>query len=308
MRKTALNMVHELAKRDERVVYIGSDPGPGTLDEMREEFPDRFFIEGIAEANVIGMAAGLAMEGYVPYVNTIATFLTRRCYEQLAVDLCLHKLPVRLIGNGGGLVYAPLGPTHQAIEDIAIMRALPHMTVIAPADADEMRRMVPQTLDVEGPVYIRLAKGHDEIVTQEDHGNTLGKAIVHKEPGEALIVTTGIMLQRALKAVDQLAEEGIECGLLHCHTVKPLDAETLTHMARRAKVVVTAEEHLTTGGLGGAVLETLSETMPGSMPPIIRKGIPDKFTHHYGSQDLLLEHYGLQGPGLAQTVKDALSK
>ena len=131
---------------------------------------------------------------------------------------------------------------------------------------------------------------------------------MHKEPGEALIVTTGIMLQRALKAVDQLAEEGIECGLLHCHTVKPLDAETLTHMARRAKVVVTAEEHLTTGGLGGAVLETLSETMPGSMPPIIRKGIPDKFTHHYGSQDLLLEHYGLQGPGLAQTVKDALSK
>ena len=308
MRKTALNMVHELAKKDDRVVYIGSDPGSGTLDEMREEFPDRFFIEGIAEANVIGMAAGMAMEGYVPYVNTIATFLTRRCYEQLAVDLCLHKLPVRLIGNGGGLVYAPLGPTHQAIEDIAIMRALPHMTVIAPADADEMRRMIPQTLNIEGPVYIRLGKGHDDIVTQEAHGNTLGKAILHKEPGDALIITTGIMLQRALKAIEQLTDEGINCGLLHCHTIKPLDTEMLTQMARRARVVITAEEHLTTGGLGGAVLEALSETMPGSMPPVIRKGIPDKFTHHYGSQDMLLEHYGLQGPGLDATVKDALSK
>jgi len=308
MRKMALNMVHELAKQDERVVYIGSDPGAGTLEEMREEFPDRFLIEGIAEANVIGMAAGMAMEGYIPYVNTIATFLTRRCYEQLAVDLCLHKLPVRLIGNGGGFVYAPLGPTHQAIEDIAIMRALPHMTVIAPADADEMRRMVPQTLNVEGPAYIRLAKGYDDIVTKEEHGNELGKAILHKEPGDALIVTTGIMLQRALKAVEQLADEGIDCGLLHCHTIKPLDSEMLTQMARRSRVVITAEEHLIAGGLGGAVLEALSETMPGSMPPIIRKGIPDKFTHHYGSQDMLLEHYGLQAPGLAQTVKDALSK
>ena len=126
-------MVHKLAARDERVLYIGSDPGAGTLRAMSKEFPSRHLIEGISEAHIIGMSAGLAMEGYVPYVNTIATFLTRRCYEQVAVDLCLHNLPVRLIANGGGLVYAPLGPTHQAIEDIAIMRALPNMTVVCPA-------------------------------------------------------------------------------------------------------------------------------------------------------------------------------
>ena len=130
MRKTCLDMVYELAQSDERVVFIGSDLGAGTLDSMRDTMPDRFFMEGVTEANIIGMAAGMALEGYIPYVNTIATFLTRRCYEQVALDLCLHNLPVRLIASGGGLVYAPLGPTHLAVEDLAIMRALPNMTAV----------------------------------------------------------------------------------------------------------------------------------------------------------------------------------
>ena len=135
MRMTCLNMIHTLAKRDPRPVFIGSDLSPGLLGAMQSEMPERYYMEGITEANVIGMAAGMAMDGYMPYVNTIATFITRRCYEQVAVDLCLHNLPVRLIGNGGGLVYAPLGPTHLAIEDIAIMRVLPNMAVVAVCDA-----------------------------------------------------------------------------------------------------------------------------------------------------------------------------
>ncbi len=142
MRQTCLNMVYDLAKRDKRVLFIGSDLSPGLLGDMKKEMPERWYMEGITEANVIGMAAGFAMEGYIPYVNTIATFITRRCYEQVAVDLCLHELPVRLIGNGGGLVYAPLGPTHLAIEDIAIMRALPNMMVTAVCDAKEMVRLM----------------------------------------------------------------------------------------------------------------------------------------------------------------------
>src|SRR5712691_13441326 len=167
MRKRSLDMVHALARRDERVVFIGSDLSPNLLGEMKKEYPSRYYMEGISEANVIGMAAGMAMDGFIPYVNTIATFITRRCYEQVAVDLCLHDLPARLIGNGGGYVYAPLGPTHQAIEDIAIMRALPNMTVVAVADAEEMRRFMPQTLDHRGPIYIRLAKGGDPVVTND---------------------------------------------------------------------------------------------------------------------------------------------
>src|SRR5215475_5963458 len=177
MRKRSLDMVHALARRDERVVFIGSDLSPNLLGDMKKEFPSRYYMEGISEANVIGMAAGMAMEGFIPYVNTIATFITRRCYEQVAVDLCLHDLPVRLIGNGGGLVYAPLGPTHLAIEDIAIMRALPNMTVTAVSGAKEMVRLMNCTLDWSSPIYIRLAKGGDPVVSSDDHGFTIGKAI-----------------------------------------------------------------------------------------------------------------------------------
>src|SRR2546425_9497541 len=144
---------------------------------MKEEMPGRAFMEGVSEAHVVGMAAGLAMEGFIPFVHTIATFITRRCYEQVAVDLCLHNLPVRLIGNGGGLVYAPLGPTHLAIEDIAIMRALPNMTVVVPCDAQEMRRLVLQTLDWPNPIYFRVAKGGEPSVSRADLPCTFGKAI-----------------------------------------------------------------------------------------------------------------------------------
>src|SRR6266481_3715925 len=181
MRNTCLNMVFELGKRDRRTIFIGSDLSPGLLAEMKREMPDRYYMEGVTEANIIGMAAGLAMEGYMPYVHTIATFITRRCYEQVAVDLCLHNLPVRLIGNGGGLVYAPLGPTHLAIEDIAIMRALPNMTVVSVCDAEEMKRFMDQTLDWPGPIYIRLAKGYDPIVSQPELGFEIGKGIVMRE-------------------------------------------------------------------------------------------------------------------------------
>src|ERR1700743_2200042 len=170
MRQTCLNMAYDLAKRDNRGLCIGPDLSPGLLGDMKAEMPERWYMEGITEANVIGMAAGLALEGYIPYVNTIATFITRRCYEQVAIDLCLHDLPVRLIGNGGGLVYAPLGPTHLAIEDIAIMRALPNMAVVAVCDAQEMTAFMQASLDWPHPIYIRLAKGGDPIVSRKGNG------------------------------------------------------------------------------------------------------------------------------------------
>src|SRR5580658_10634781 len=206
MRQTCLNMVYDLAKRDKRVLFIGSDLSPGLLGDMKKEMPERWYMEGITEANVIGMAAGFAMEGYIPYVNTIATFITRRCYEQVAVDLCLHDLPVRLIGNGGGLVYAPLGPTHLAIEDIAIMRALPNMTIVSVCDAEEMKRFMDQTLDWSGPIYIRLAKGYtDPVISRPELGFTIGKAITMREAAgrdRVLLVGTGVATTRALAAAD----------------------------------------------------------------------------------------------------------
>lgn len=306
MRRTCLDMVHELARRDDRVIYIGSDPGPGTMAAMGEEFPSRCLIEGISEANVIGMAAGLAMEGYIPYVNTIATFLTRRCYEQVALDLCLHKLPVRLIGNGGGMVYAPLGPSHTAVEDMAIMRALPDMTVVALADADEMRRFMPLTLDWPGPIYIRLARGGDPLVSKDENGFEIGKAILMRPPGDVLIVSTGSMLCQCLKAAETLQEEGISAGVLHVHTIKPLDGEALHKHSQGVCMVATVEEHLRTGGLNSAVLEALSDRPEKPMPRVMSFSIPDVFTHRYGSQSDILEHYGLTSNGIAAAIAAAI--
>lgn len=307
MRRVCLNKVHEMAQRDDRVLYIGSDPGPGTLNPMKKEFPERFFIEGIAEAHVIGMAAGLAIEGFIPYVNTISTFLTRRCYEQIAVDLCMHNLPVRLVGNGGGYVYAPLGPTHQSIEDIAIMRALPNMTVICVSDAEEMRAMMDETLEWPGPIYIRLGKGGDPVVYSPKDSFKIGKAIVKYPAGDVLIVTTGVMVKACMDAADALAVEGISCGVLHLPTVKPMDVDGLIAAIGDAKLVVSVEEHLIAGGLGSAILEVLADHIGSRLRMIKRLGIPDVFTKHYGSQADQLEHIGLNSEGIAKSIRAALS-
>lgn len=304
MRNACLDMVHRLACRDPRVVYVGSDPGAGTLDAMRAEFPDRVFIEGIAEQNVVGLAAGLALEGFIPYVHTIASFLTRRCYEQVAIDLCQQNLPVRLIGNGGGLVYAPLGPTHTAPDDLAITRVLPNMAAVAVADATEMRRFMARTLDWPSPIYIRLGKGGDPVVTEEDWGFDIGRAVVVRPGRDAVAMTTGTMLSRVLAAADSLAAQSIGCGVLHLPTVKPIDAGAVLEMAAGARLVVVAEEHSRIGGLGAAVLETLADG--GILPRVLRLGIADEWSHAYGSQDAVLKDNGLDADGIAAAIQAAL--
>lgn len=296
MRATCLNMVHDLAKRDGRVIFIGSDLSSGLLSEMKKEMPERWYMEGVTEANVVGMAAGLAMEGYLPYVNTIATFITRRCYEQVAVDLCLHDLPVRLIGNGGGLVYAPLGPTHLAIEDMAIMRALPNMTVTAVCDAKEMVRLMNCTLDWPQPIYIRLAKGGDAVVSREENGFAIGKAIPMRRARarrSVVLMATGVMTTNCLAAADLLSKEGHDVSVVHVHTIKPLDEETVLEFAGGAELVVTVEEGIRIGGFGSAVTDLLVEKLGAALPPMLRIGLPDAFPHKYGSQEELFEIYGL---------------
>jgi len=306
MRKTALDCVYKLSQIDERVVFVGSDLGPGVLDKMKTEFPDRFFMEGVSEQYIIGMAAGLAMEGFIPYVNTIATFLTRRCYEQVAVDLCIHDLPVRLIANGGGGVYAPLGPTHLAIEDIAIMRALPNMAVVVPCDADEMNRLMMSTLEWPHPIYIRLAKGGDRVVSAEQNGFELGKSIKMKDGVDGLFVTTGVMTQLALETTDILKAKGVDVGVLHVHTIKPFDTDGVISAIESVKAVVTVEEHIVNGGLGSVVLESCSELRPELLPKISRIGIPDKFATEYGSQNSLLKHWGITSETLVAAMMKKL--
>ena len=307
MRERCLKTVYELAQRDERVVFIGSDLGVGVLDDFKKNIPERFFMEGVAEQNLVGVAAGLAMNGHVVYLNTIATFLSRRCYEQIAVDLCLHNVNVRLIANGGGVVYAPLGPTHLASEDIAICRALPNMTVVAPADEVEMIRFVKASVDHQGPIYIRVAKGHDPIVTTDTGPFVIGKAVPMREGGDALVITTGVTLQLGLAAADKLAGTGVDATVLHFPTVKPLDLEALRWYAERATAIVSVEEHTVIGGLGSAVAEYLAETDLLQTRRFKRIGFPDVFPSIYGDQNNMMRKYGISADGIVEAVNALLA-
>jgi transketolase len=307
MRERCLKTVYALAQQDPRVVFIGSDLGVGVLDEFKKNIPERFFMEGVAEQNLVGVAAGLAMNGHVVYLNTIATFLSRRCFEQIAVDLCLHNVNVRLIANGGGVVYAPLGPTHLAIEDIAICRALPNMTVVAPADEVEMIRFVKASVDHQGPIYIRVAKGHDPIVTTDTGPFVIGKAVPMREGSDALVITTGVTLQLGLAAADKLAATGVSATVLHFPTVKPLDVKALHEYAERATAIVTVEEHTVIGGLGSACAEYLAETDLLASRRFKRIGFNDVFPSIYGDQNNMMRHYGISADSVVETVNALLA-
>lgn len=306
MRQAALDTVHKLALEHPEVLFIGSDLGAGTLKGLRADRPDQFLMEGICEANIIGMAAGLAMEGFVPYFNTIATFLTRRCLEQVTIDLCLHNLPVRLLGSGGGLVYAPLGPTHLAFEDIALLRTMPNMAIVAPSDAEEMRRLVTASLNWPGPLYIRIAKGNDPVISRPELPCVIGQAIPMRTGTDVGLVSTGVMTGRALAAADMLWAQGIEASVLHMHTIKPLDASALLDLAGQVGTIVTIEEHVRNGGLGTAVIETLADA--GAPVRVQRLGLPDAFPEGYGSQEHLLTRAGLTAPLIAQSVSAFIEK
>jgi len=302
MRETCLQMIYELSKQDDRILFIGSDLTAGTLEKFKNEMPDRFFMEGVSEANLLGVAAGLALEGKIPYLNTIATFITRRSFEQLVLDLCLHNANVRLIGNGGGLVYAPLGPTHEAIEDIAILRAVPNITILAPADSLEMRKLMPHTVNHQGPIYLRLAKGHDPIVSNESDDYQIGKAIQIRQGTDVLLITTGITLGLAKTAADILAKQNIETTILHCHTLKPLDTKNIIDTASTIPIIVTIEEHSVIGGLGSAVAELIAESNFNPSKKFKRIGIPDTFPNQYGSQSDLMKKYSITTDGIVSTV------
>lgn len=298
VRETCIKMVYELAKKDERVLFIGSDLSPGLLKEMQEEFPERYFMEGVYEANIIGMAAGLAMDGYIPYINTIGTFITRRCFEQIAIDICMHNLPVRLIGSGGGVVYAPLGPTHLAVDDLSIMRTLPNMTIVSVNDAEEMKRFMLESIDWPYPIYIRLGKGGDPILEMPESHFQIGKAISVYGSDESnldiVLMSTGIMTFKAVEVAKQIEElHGISVSVVHHHTVKPLDNDVVLNYAQKTKLIVTIEENTLIGGFGSAITDCIIQNLGKNIPLIKCFGLPDKFVEKYGTQDQILDYYGL---------------
>lgn len=301
-RTACLNAIYELAKRDERVVFIGTDLSPNTLLEFKRDFPERFFMCGVQEQNCIGLAAGLALEGYIPYVNNIASFLTRRAYEQIAIDICAHNLPVRLIGNGGGLVYAPLGMSHCAIEDIAIMRALPNMAVVNCADSEEMEAFMQSTLEHKGPIYIRLGKDNDPSINSPHFDIEYGAKCLKFSPVENSIfmIGTGIMSHILVKVLELMDQP---TNIWHMPIIKPLSIP-LWKDGAKPKLIVIAEEGIINGGLGSAVLEYLADN--NIQIPVKRFGLPDAFLHHYGEREDLLETYGLTSEKMATEILKCL--
>ena len=309
MRQASLRAIFKLSKKDKKIVFIGSDLGPGILEEMKQKYPDRFFMEGVTEQGIIGMAAGLALEGYKPFVNNIGTFLTRRCYEQIVVDLAMHNLPVRLIANGAGYVYAPLGPTHLATDDISIMRCIPNMMVLSPCDAIEMEKLIIETQKFSNPIYVRMGKGGDKIITNKKTKLKIGKARIIKKSKIAMFATTGVMAQIAIDASTILKKKyNLDVGVVHFHTIKPLDKKSLFKILKEVKYLVSIEENNLIGGFGSSILETCNNYKIGEVNKIHRIGLPDKFPDNYGSQIELLKSHKINSENLAKKMFLILKK
>lgn len=300
MRQTALKTVHELARSDGRVVFVGSDLGADTLKEMKEEFPERFFMEGISEQHIVGFAAGLAKEGFIPYLNTIATFFARRAYEQIAIDVALHNLPVRILASGGGMVYAPLGPTHTAIEDLSLMLSIPNMKVFSPADSNEMRNLIQYSLHDPFPWYVRFGKGGEEVVTPVAQKEPWLPKIFKFGNSKNVLVTTGVTLQIALRAARELSE--LEISVVHIPYLNDINLESWINLIPGCENIVVLEEHTPRGGLFTQILHEFHRSKIKNQK-LSHISLAHQFSHNYGSQDDHFRHNSMTVHGIEQIIK-----
>jgi transketolase len=295
----------ELARRDPRFFSLEADLGDFGGLAFRDELPDRFLDFGIAEASLVGAAGGLALRGKIPLINTFASFALMRACEQVRLDLCYHKANAKIFGTFGGLQAGFSGPTHHSIEDIAIARSLPNMTVIAPADAVAAYWATLAAGEHPGPVYIRLAVDVTAQVYGEDCPFVLGKGNMLRDGDDLTLVAAGLtMVAEALAAADLLARDGIRARVLDLHTIKPIDREILVRAARETGLIITVEEHTVHGGLGGAVAEAVAEEAP---VPLRILGIPDSYAELVAPHREHLSWYGIDAPGIAAAARRALA-
>jgi len=292
MRQEALATVHELARRDPRVLFIGSDLGAGTLEAMRQELPKQFFMEGISEQYIVGFISGLAQEGFIPFFNSIGTFISRRSYEQICIDIALHDLPVRLLSGGGGMVYAPLGPTHTAIEDISLMLSIPGLQVFVPADANEMRALLIASIHDLRPYYIRFGKGGEEVVTSHFANFDFMPKVFGSKNSEIVICTTGVMLQNCLSVRKLLEGVGKSTTVIHFPYLNELHIANYIEIMQSAKNIVCVEEHVPRGGLFTQMLHEFVKLRFG-IENFSQFSLPNTFSHNYGSQENHLDLNGL---------------
>jgi transketolase len=304
MRDAFFEGLAELAARDERVWALTGDLGIGLFDPVAEVAPGRVLNVGIAEQALVGMAAGLSYAGKVPFAYSIAPFVTSRANDQIRVDVAIPRANVKLVGVGGGVAYGYLGPTHHAIEDLALMRVLPGMTVLAPGDPGEALRATRAAFATDGPVYLRLGKNGERRVLPEDASFAVGRAIGLRAGNDLTIASTGAMLPDALDAAERLAAFGVDATVLHFGTIKPFDGDALAESVAVSGALITVEEHSIVGGLGSASAEALTEE--GVPVKLRRLGLRDEFAHAVGSREYLLQYYGLNTPNIVATALDLL--
>jgi len=299
------SVLEELAAQDQRVCAVINDSlSSAKLKSFKTKYPDRFINVGIAEQNLVGVGCGLANSGMIPYLCAASCFLTARAMEQIKVDLAYSKTNVRLCAMSPGIAYGQLGPTHHSIEDLAWMRVLPNLTVIVPADPVETAAVMRYSLVHEGPMFLRIARLPVPRVHGDDYEFRLGKAVRLREGSDVTLIANGLMVCRALDAAKALEVRGISARVLNMSTLKPLDHEAILDAARTTRGIVTAEEALAAGGLGGAIAEVLAQQHPTPMRIL---GVPDVFAPT-GKAEFLLEHFGLTAAGIERAALELLAR
>jgi transketolase len=306
MRDTFVKTLSAAAAARRDLMLITGDLGFGVLEDFAARFPAQFLNIGVAEQNMTGVAAGLAREGRSVFTYSIGNFPTLRCLEQIRNDVCYHGANVKIVSVGGGMSYGAVGMSHHATEDLAILRSVPGMTVIAPGDHWEASEATRALLEHHGPAYLRLDKSAAAPANRPGERFEIGRARVLRAGDDAIILATGGILGEAVEAANELRRVGIGCGVVSMHSIKPLDRAAILDAARSATCVVTVEEHNIDGGLGGAVAETLLDA--GVMPArFVRLGLRDSFSSEIGSQQFLRRHYGLDAGAIAAAIRRALS-
>ena len=293
----------KLGSENSKIVVLDADLYKSTRTVIfKEAYPDRFFDMGISESDMVSTAAGLASTGLIPYCNSFAMFLPGVCYMPIRTQIAYPQLPVRLVGSSAGLTQGPDGASHQSLEDISLMRGLPNMTVLSPADDIETMEMTLATATMPGPVYLRVGRYPVPRIMPDDYRFQVGKAHILRSGGDVAILATGHMVWKALDAADLLAQAHIAATVVNVSTIKPLDVSTVCAVAKQATLVATVEEHNIIGGLGSAIAECLAES--GICAPLVRLGVKDVFGES-GLADELLEKHGLQPHGIAASIEMA---
>lgn len=292
MRNVFAKCITQLAAINDKIILLSGDIGNKLFDEFKKQYPKRFVNCGIAEANMIGIAAGLALSGFRPIVYTITPFATLRCLEQIRVDVCYHHLPVTIVGTGSGFSYAQLGPTHHSCEDVAILRSLPGMTVFCPCDPVELELGLKVSINLDNPLYIRLGKKDEPILHKEKPDFKFGKSLTLCSGLDCCLLSMGTISKVALESAMILKDFGISARVESLHTIKPLDTIVLQEIFYQYKIVVLIEEHSQIGGLLGAVSEWYIKQQ-GNLARTISFAVKDEFLHEIGNQNYALQKYGL---------------